>query len=83
MRALAHICQFALLDSVAFQEPFTNGSIYSIIEQMAPTLNDTLLGCMWQYSLGRCSDLFVPILTEEGVCFAFNALNSHEIYTTE
>lgn len=54
-----------------------------MIEEMAPTLGDTLRACRWKNKGdgNTCSDLFVPILTEEGLCFSFNALNWDEIYT--
>lgn len=31
----------------------------------------------------QSKDLFIPMLTDNGVCYALNALNSNEIYTDE
>lgn len=65
------------------QHKFTNDSIYDIIKDLAPTLNDTMSDCKWKSGKSPCSQLFAPIFTEIGLCFAFNILNSHEIYKKE
>lgn len=83
MEALIHICQFYLPMNLDFGHEFMNDTIYDIIREMAPSLNDTMLECMWQYDVDNCSELFRPILTDEGLCFTFNAINSHEMYTKE
>lgn len=62
-------------------EHFVNSSVFDLIEEMAPYLNDTVIECKWPYDGDTCSEIFVPVLTEEGLCFAFNILNSGDIYT--
>lgn len=66
-----------------YDEEFVNSSIFDMIEEMAPILNDTVRACsLKDYDNDdTCSRLFVPISTEEGLCFSFNALNSDETYT--
>lgn len=83
MKALIHICRFVLSDWMELDDQFASDSIFADIEDMAPSLDRTFFGCMWQYEESPCSDLFVPTFTEEGLCFAFNAQNSNEIYTSE
>lgn len=63
---------------------FTDDTIYDVIQEMAPILTETILAFKWKdlVEFGR-SEFIVPILTESGLCFTFNALNSHEIYTNE
>lgn len=83
MEALTNICQFSNLDKFYFKQKYTNESIFHTIEDMAPSFNDTMYRCVWQYKSKNCSSFFVPTLTGEGLCFAFNSLNSHEMYTEE
>lgn len=83
MEAVSHICQFYFEDGFTFGSKLANLSIYGTILDLAPSFNETMFRCAWQYKNLSCSKLFVPILTEEGLCFAFNALNSREMYTEE
>lgn len=62
---------------------FADEWIYDVMTDIAPTFRDTVEFCVWRLKTINCSDYFVPMLTEIGHCFAFNALNSHEIYTDE
>lgn len=80
---LPHICDNLWKQFYDSDEKFVNATAFDMIEEMAPTISDTLRKCQWKSSgdSNTCSDLFVPILTEEGLCFSFNALNWKEIYT--
>lgn len=60
-----------------YDEEFANTSIYDELKEMAPTLEDTV---PWSIFTGGTSE-YVSIVTEEGLCFSFNALNSNDIYT--
>lgn len=81
MNALAHLCKRLPL-MMEFQEKFSNDSIYETIHNMGLTPIDSMKTCIWQNKL-YLSCPFVPTLTDEGVCFTFNALNSNDIYTNE
>lgn len=81
MKALSHVCKLGWIHFADPKDKYTNESIYDTIKDVALSLDDTIGFCMWQYKMGKCKEYFVPVLTEEGLCFAFNALNSREIFT--
>lgn len=83
MGAMMQICRFYYLDHVQFGEKFADKSIFDLIQDMAPAFNDTFDRCEWQYDFWSCTELFSPMITADGVCFTFNALNSRDIYTDE
>lgn len=77
-------------------DQFVFSSTLRTIQEIAPQLNETIFTCDWPYNIDTRSkkrdkqfrscnsfDMFTPMLTEEGLCFAFNELNSNEIYTEE
>ncbi|XP_055325779.1 pickpocket protein 28-like isoform X2 [Sitodiplosis mosellana] len=50
--------------------------------EIAPDLSDVVFWCTWR-GANFCVFSLSTVITAEGVCFAFNALNSNEIYTEE
>lgn len=76
------ICPFFQFLGVG-HDNFMNESIYDVITDIAPPVRDVLIACWWNIPPRSCSSLFVPLLTEEGLCLALNAINSNEIYTNE
>lgn len=58
-------------------------SIYRIYQEIAPKLDETIVDCKSSYDPTNCSDWFSSVLTEEGLCFSLNALNSNDIYSDQ
>lgn len=50
---------------------------------MAPKLNDVFDYCKFLGQAVDCGLLFKESLTEDGLCFTFNGLNSRSIFNEE
>lgn len=87
--AIVHLCknfshsiQFYGLEWI--YDDFTEEWIYDVIADMAPSFNNTHHECRWKRVQGHnCYQNFVHVLTEKGLCYAINVVNSHEIYTEQ
>nr|XP_049705408.1 pickpocket protein 28 isoform X1 [Helicoverpa armigera] len=54
------------------------------IREVSPNLTEVFFGCKWKdIPSVNCSDLFSPILTEEGLCYTFNTLGAEEMFRVE
>ncbi|XP_031636172.1 pickpocket protein 28-like [Contarinia nasturtii] len=76
VNALAQVCPY-LPGQIELDDDFANESMYNTLRDIAPNLEVFL--CRWHFK--DCIKNFKPMFTEKGLCFTFNALNSHEIYT--
>lgn len=82
--ALAHTCIFLRnVPTRNFQQFYSDDSIYDTIEGVAPDLDYVIKECRWKGKSFKCSDQFTSIFTQWGLCFTFNALNSHDVYTNK
>lgn len=83
LNALAHLCP-RLFEFIDNKERFTNNSIYDIIFDMGIDSGYLTGICKWQHKVDvTCEDSLTLVMTEEGVCSTFNAINSYDIYTNE
>lgn len=84
MEVVLQLCDAHIaVDNFQIGTNFTNSEFFDILKELAPTYNDTMMFCKWRNEVNFCDALFRTTLTEEGVCYTFNALNSRDIYTDE
>ncbi|KAG5868931.1 hypothetical protein JTB14_024684 [Gonioctena quinquepunctata] len=64
-----------LFPNKTFTEDF-----YDQIDYLRPTAESTFFFCTFMDESEECSDLFVPIVLDDGICYTFNILDRQEIY---
>ena len=79
---IVHVCR-ALPKVIPYKQDFADEDIFGVIEDLAPNVEQITRSCSWKGAIINCSEYLKPILTILGVCFAFNGLNSRDIYTDE
>lgn len=83
LEAVAQVCDAHLLVDRGVGVNFTDTACFEQLIDMAPQFNETLFHCKYRNFTDTCEKLFAPIITEEGVCYTFNALNGKEIYRND
>lgn len=85
MKVISQICdEFAAKDVFKFfPDNFTDNSILSIFKSLTPKFNVTMFTCKLFDKWTTCEEFFVPIVTEEGICYTFNSFSVFEMITNE
>lgn len=60
---------------------YTDDLVIQSLVAISPSKNGTILRCHWHNEQELCYDHFHRLLTDEGVCYTFNAFNSRDLYT--
>lgn len=66
-----------------FDDNFTDSSIFSKVGELAPSFADTFVWCKFFDKWTDCDKLLYPTMTENGICYTFNALNMYELVTDQ
>lgn len=56
------------------------GDILRHVRELAPNASYTVLSCSFGQDGDDCDDLWNEGITEDGLCFTFNALNGKQLY---
>lgn len=67
----------------SFPDEYLDDNAWSVINDMAPKINDTFIHCKLFNEEIDCTKLFFPRISERGLCMTFNAFNVHEMFTNE
>ncbi|CAG9865181.1 unnamed protein product [Phyllotreta striolata] len=59
---------------------YTDSDTIDYLMSVAPQFSDIFASCKWTLLNESCENFFVPLLTEEGLCFTFNMLNRDEVF---
>lgn len=83
MNAVIQLCEQKYVNDINYDifMNFSDHSIFDLLREMSPKFEDSVLHCAWLYQSDDCKVDFKTIITEEGICFTFNALNSRDVYT--
>lgn len=77
-----HLCQMLILSHANAGNEFTDESIYAVFWNMSLS-QSVIREAAWENGYNYIAMQFSSLLTDEGICFLFNNLNSHEIHTNE
>ncbi|XP_077285510.1 pickpocket protein 28-like [Arctopsyche grandis] len=84
LETVSLVCNsFTLEKKMYNKSDFTNNEAINLLTSVAPDLNEMMVNCLIGTTLHNCSDLFTPILTQEGLCFTSNMLNAQELFRNE
>ncbi|CAH1104796.1 unnamed protein product [Psylliodes chrysocephalus] len=77
---LSLLCQYN--ESMNIETNFTGTSeeIQQFYEEVQPDFFKIISDCKFMAKNVNCSDIFVPVFTDVGICYSFNLLDRNDIY---
>ncbi|KAF7281904.1 hypothetical protein GWI33_004065 [Rhynchophorus ferrugineus] len=59
---------------------FADYHLFEFLNDVQPNFDEMLSHCMFMGKPYSCSDLFFPVITDEGLCYTFNLLDRSQLY---
>ena len=83
LKAAAQMCDDLFVENILeqFTDNNTDDSFVESIKEIALGFEENFLACNMKGQYSTCYKYFNDILTEEGICFAFNLLGPSETTT--
>lgn len=66
-----------------FHDQYSDETIVDQIIDMAPKIDEIMISCKFRNEYKDCHELFTMSITDEGLCYSFNALHNSEIVSDE
>uniref|UniRef100_A0A182PBQ5 Pickpocket n=1 Tax=Anopheles epiroticus TaxID=199890 RepID=A0A182PBQ5_9DIPT len=77
-RAVAQVCNAHILLGISLNQT-TDPNCVELLRNVSMPLYPALFYCLWRNEGRQCSEFFTETLTEEGICFTFNAQSAEEM----
>ncbi|KFB49820.1 hypothetical protein ZHAS_00017840 [Anopheles sinensis] len=81
-RSVAQVCDAHILEDTQFNQT-EDPNIVEKLKNVSMPLEKALFFCKWRNEGGFCTDYFTETITEEGICFTFNAQSSEEMLRSD
>lgn len=83
MKMVCLICDDLVANDVFdyFPDNYSDNSIINTFNNVMPKLEETMVFCKLFDKWSTCEKLLFPMVTEEGICFTFNAISFKEMAT--